>query len=281
MTTTQLSGKTALVTGGSRGLGLHIVRALAKQGLQLAIVARDQDTISRLASELSAQGARATAIAADLSDVEGLNSVVTRAERALGHVDVLINNAGIDGIRMFSSESEEDTEHMLNLNLLAPMLLTRKLLPKMLERKTGHIVNIASIAGKSGMPFGASYAATKAGMIGFTHSLRAELRGSGVSASLVTPGFISGEGMWAKQEKAHGAQVSPLIGTSKPEQVTQAVIAALQHDRAEIMVNPGPMRLFQAMNQLVPDTMSWMQNHWFGLDGLMKRLALADQAKGP
>ena len=131
------------------------------------------------------------------------------------------------------------------------MLLSRAVLPSMLERKTGHIVNIASLAGKSATPFDTPYSAAKGGMILFSHSLRAELRGTGVSCSVIVPGFIADTGMFA------GATVPAIVGTSRPEAVARAVVRALKKDVLEIIVAPGPLRLLEAFNQLYPETFIW------------------------
>jgi short-subunit dehydrogenase len=191
---TELRGRTALVTGASRGIGVHIARLLARQGVQLALVARSEDMLRALAAELSRAGGKAVAIPADLSDLNGLDSVLDRAEAQLGPLDLLVNNAGIEGVRSFLGESDTDSETMLRLNLLSPMALTRRALSRMVPRRTGHVVNIASLAGKSSTPYCVSYATAKGGLITFTHCIRAELRGSGVSASVISPGFVSEEG---------------------------------------------------------------------------------------
>ncbi len=275
----ELRGRTAIVTGASRGIGVHIARALSRAGVNLALVARTGEAIDRLAGELREAGVRAVALAADLSALEQLDALVLRAKQQLGAIDILVNNAGMDGIRFFLGESDAQTEQMVRLDLLSPMLLTRKLLPDMVSRKSGHVVNISSLAGKTAAPFSVTYSAAKGGLVAFTHGLRGELGGSGVSASVVCPGFVSGEGMFAKQEKAHGVRVSRFLGTSTPEDVAGAVLRALREDRAEIVVNPGPARLIQAINQLAPDTVACIQDR-MGVNGMMRTLALAERNDG-
>jgi len=274
-----LRGRNAIVTGASRGLGVYIARELASTGVNLALVARTRDAVAELARELASTGVKTVAIAADLTDLARLGAVVSEAEAALGATDILVNNAGIDGIRVYADEPDEQTEHLLQLNLASPMLLTRKVLPGMLARKRGHVVNIASLAGKTSTPFSVSYSASKAGLVGFSLSLRAELHGSGVSASVICPGFVTGEGMWAKQEAAHGVQVAALLGTSRPEQVARAVRVALRDDRAEMAVNPGPIRMVQVLHQVSPDLVSWFQERMLGLRGMLRTLALSESAE--
>jgi short-subunit dehydrogenase len=276
----ELKGRTAIVTGASRGLGVHIARALAAEGVNSAVVARSADALGSLADELTKTGVRTVPIVADLSELDGLDSVIERAEAALGPIDILVNNAGIDGIRSYPDESDAQTEQMLRVNLLSPMLLTRKLLPRMLARKAGQIVNIASLAGKSSAPYTVSYSASKAGLVAFTHCLRNELRGTGVTASVICPGYVIDEGMFSVTVRDHGVQVSALLGTSKPAHVSNAVVRALKRNRVELTVNPGPIRLMMAVNQLAPATMSWVQDRLLGVDTMMRKVALANGTTG-
>ena len=273
----QLKGKNAIVTGASRGLGVHIARALAAEGVNVALVARGAEAIARLAAELSGTGVKAVPLAADLSDLKGLDSVIERAEAQLGPIDILVNNAGIDGIRVFVEESASQTEEMLRVNLLSPMQLTHKLLPKLLARQSGHIVNIASLAGKSAAPYSVSYSSSKAGLVTFSQCLRNELHGSGVSVSVICPGFVTDEGMFSLNMRKYGARVSPLLGTSKPEHVSRAVIRALRNDSVELPVNPGPIRLIMALTQLAPGAVAWVQDRVMGVDGMLRKVAFASR----
>jgi short-subunit dehydrogenase len=271
----ELKGRNAIVTGASRGIGVHIARALAAEGVNLALVARSTDAITRLAQELAQTGIKAVPLVADLADLGRLDSVLERAEAQLGSIDILVNNAGMDGIRVFAEESAAQTEEMMRTNLLSPMLLTHKLLPKLLARKTGHIVNIASLAGKTSAPYNVSYSSSKSGLVTFSHCLRNELQGTGVSVSVICPGFVTDEGMFSVNMHKHGARVSPLLGTSKPEQVSRAVIRALRKDSVEIPVNPGPIRFMMAINQLAPGTVAWVQDRVMGVNEMLRKVAVA------
>lgn len=267
-----LTGRIALVTGASRGIGAHIARALSKAGVSVGLVARDRTALERLAEELALHGPRAVAIGADLTQPNALDNLLERAHVALGGLDILINNAGIDAVRFYTDETDAETEQMLKLDLLAPMLLARRALPQFLAQKRGHIINVASLAGKTAMPYSVSYSAAKAGLIAFTHSLRAELSGTGVSASVICPGFVTGEGMFADRQREHGVRVSRIVGSSKPEQVASAVLAALREDHAEIAVNPGPVRLMHAVQQLAPSAIVWLQDR-LGVNGMLRSVA--------
>ena len=277
----ELKGKNALVTGASRGIGVHIARALAREGVNLVLVARTVDAIEQLARELAATGVRAVAIPADLGDLSALDPLVGRAEAELGPLDLLINNAGIDAVRSYQEETDAETEHMVRIDLVSPMMLTRRVVARMLARGAGgHVVNVASLAGKTAPPYMVSYASAKAGLVNFSLALRDELRDHGVGVSVICPGFISDEGMFAQHAAISGARVSPLVGTSRPEQVAAAVVRAVRDNKAEIPVNPGPVRLIQLLHQFSPDTMAFVQKRLLNLNALLHTVALAEKNRG-
>lgn len=253
----QLRGRNAIVTGASRGIGVHIARALAAEGVNLALSARTLSAVEDLARELSESGVRCVAIRADVGSATERSVLLQRAAAELGEIDILVNNAGIEANQAFADFSPQDIEQMLQVDLVAPVLLTRELLPAMLQRKLGHIVNIASLAGKSATPFNVPYSTAKGGLILFTHSLRAELRGTGVSCSVIVPGFISEVGIFAEKSRDHGVSVPAIVGTSRPEAVARAVLRVIKSDVLETIVAPGPMRLSQAFNQVFPEAFAW------------------------
>jgi short-subunit dehydrogenase len=254
----QLQGKNVLLTGASRGIGPVIARAFARAGANLGLVARNAVALQELADELGKTGVRAVALAADLEDFGHFDKLIEHANEALGPIDVLVNNAALEITASFTDLSPFEISDQLRIDLTAPILLTRAVLPQLLSRKAGHIVNIGSLAGKSGTPYDAVYGAAKAGLIAFSQSLRAELKGTGVSVSSVSPGFVSDAGMFAAKVKATGAPAPRTIGASTPEAVAAGVLKAIQMDRAEVIVAPGPMRVVAALNQLAPDFVSTM-----------------------
>ncbi len=169
-----LSGRTALVTGASGGLGTHIAKRLAREGMNVAVSGRREDALAQVVGELEELGIKASTVPADLCDLGTIDSLVEGVEAALGAIDVLVNNAGVESVGAFTSYTREELSSMVNVNLTAPLLLTHRLAPGMLERGRGHVVFISSMAGKIGPAFSEPYAATKAGLIGLTQSLRAE-----------------------------------------------------------------------------------------------------------
>ena len=260
----------ALVTGASRGIGPYIARSLAEVGYSLVLTARSTSELDSLADELRARGTATLAVQADLTDAEDLAALAVAAERELGGVDVLVNNAGGDPQREFDAMSWTQNQAILELNIIAPMRLTHLLLPGMLERGRGHIVNVSSIAGRVGFPYAEAYAAAKDGLIGFTRVLRNDYRRRGVSASAVVLGAIRGAGQGQRTADELGMKM-PAMGTSPAAAVGKAVVTAILRDRAEIVVMPGPGRFLKALMDLFPG-MGPAMNQAAGANATMRRV---------
>ena len=214
---------TAIVTGASRGIGPYIARSLAGAGYNLVLTSRSAGELEALAAELRASGSRAVAVVADVTAPESLDQLVAEAEREFGQVDVLVNNAGGDPQREFDQMTWTENEEILRLNVLAPMQLTHRVLPGMLLRRRGHIVNISSIAGRIGFPYAEAYAAAKDGLIAFTRVLRNDYRGRGVSASVLVLGAIRDAGQGQRTSDEMGLAM-PRAGTTPAAAVGRAVL---------------------------------------------------------
>jgi short-subunit dehydrogenase len=250
----QLRGARALVTGAAGGLGRYITRALAGQGVNLAVSDLPGSEIEAVAGELCGLGVEAQAVPADLTDSGERARLVGAAEEAVGPLDVLVNNAGLEFGGAFTKTTREELEAIATVNLIAVMDLTWLVLPGMLERRRGHVVNLASLAGKLPSVFLASYAATKHGVVGFTHSLRAEYAGEPVSFSAICPVFVGRVGMYARVEDQLDKEPPPGLKPVDPERVADAVLEALREDRAEVIVNRSPIRPLAALYWLAPKT---------------------------
>jgi short-subunit dehydrogenase len=248
-----------VLTGASRGLGITIAGAMARRGARLVLGARSRDALEAVATDLCALGHEAVAVPCDVTDPDGLSELVAAAD-ALGGADVLVNNAGIERVARYETLDESAIVQQIAVNLTAPMLLTRRLLPGMLERGRGHVVNMASLAGLNGVAFNEPYGATKHAMVGFTRSLRASAAalGSPVSSTAVCPGFVDDVGMYADQAREHGARASRWLGTTTSEAVARAVITGIERDLPLVIVNPGPMKATLALGLLFPRFGEWV-----------------------
>src|SRR5215213_3751054 len=227
-----LNGARALVTGATGGIGQAIARALHARGAHVLITARRREVLDSLASEL---GDRVESLPADLASADDVRALVDRA----GRVDVLVANAALPGSGRLDDYDSEEIDRALDVNLRAPMQLTRALATPMAERGSGHIVLISSLSGKVATAHSSIYNATKFGLRGFGFALHDELRGSGVGVTTVFPGFIADAGMFAEAD----VKLPPGVGTRRPEQVAEAVVRGIEKGRAEIDVAPVGLRL--------------------------------------
>ena len=267
-----LRGCNAIVTGASRGIGVPIALALADEGVNVALAARSAEGLDKVRASAEEKGVRAVAVPTDVGEDSQLDALVERAEREIGPTDILVNNAGIEATFPYDEYPPEQITKLIQVNVLAPMLLTRKVLPGMLARGRGHVVQIASLAGKGGFPLQAPYAASKAALVQFNHSLRAELVDSPVDSSVICPGFVSDEGMYADMARQTGVEASRLLGVSTPERVAKAVIKAIKRGSSELIVNPAPMRPVIVLRELLPD-LSPRVLKTFGVTALARRVA--------
>ena len=232
----EFEGKVALVTGGSRGLGPHIAKELARAGADVAVTARSADRLNELAEVLASDlGVNTLAIPVDLTDIADRTELVDMVERKLGPIDILANVAGIARANEFD---REDERKIVETNLTAPIHLMQLVAPGMTVRKFGRILNVASLAGKVGLPYLAAYSATKAGLISYSLSIREELRGTGVTSTVVSPGFIVDEGMYVP----YATPVPWYLGSNRSATVARKAVRALRRNRAEVIVNRLPMR---------------------------------------
>ena len=251
---THLSGKYVLLTGGSRGIGPVIAAGLAQRGAHLALAARSQAGLDQVARSLEPYGVRTLTVAVDLAQPAERRRLAAAVLQHFPAVDILVNNAGLESEGAYLDLSWETIEQTLAVNLAAPLELAGLLLPGMLARRSGHIVNIASIAGKCGAPYAALYSATKAGLAEWAQGLRLELAGSGVQVSTIFPGYTTGVGMFAR----FGLAPPWAVGSCTPAQVADAVVKAIERDAPEAVVNSTPQRLFYALKALSPALGDWI-----------------------
>lgn len=238
----ELRDKTILVTGASRGIGTHIARELARRGASLILTARDAASLAEVARACEADGGRVRVIACDLTTPNDRARLLDEA----GELDVLINNAGVEHTKALLDQSDGEVAAQLELNLAVPIDLVRRVLPHMLARKSGVVVNVASMSGKGATPYNSVYAATKYGLVGWTASLRLELADSGVHVGVVCPGFVS-DGMWGRT----GLRAPAVMREVSPQQVVRGVLKAI-NGAGEVLVTSGPIRPLLALRELFP-----------------------------
>jgi 3-oxoacyl-[acyl-carrier protein] reductase len=218
-----LTGRTALVTGGTRGIGLAIARVLHGAGAKVAVLGRDQGRAEATAAEL---GSGALGVACDVVHADQVERAITAAETALGPVDILVNNAGLTRDNILLRLTEADWDAVLDANLKGAFHTTRAVIKGMMKRRAGRIVNITSIVGLTGNKGQANYAASKAGLIGFTKSVAKEYASRGILVNCIAPGFIETDMTAALPEAARATllQAIALGRLGRPEEVAGAVL---------------------------------------------------------
>ena len=218
----ELQGRVAIVTGGSRGIGRAVANELSAGGAAVAVIARSEDRAQTVADSLDGNAA---GFACDVADGEACRDLIGQVEESLGPVDILVNNAGITRDNILVRLKDEDWDAVLETNLRGAFNTTRAVARGMMKRRSGRIINIASVVGLTGNRGQANYAASKAGLIGFTKSIAQELAARGVMANVVAPGFIETDMTAELPEEARTALFEriPLGRFGTPEDVAGAV----------------------------------------------------------
>jgi 3-oxoacyl-[acyl-carrier protein] reductase len=221
--TIDLTGKTAFVTGSTRGIGHAVAVALYQAGARVAVVGRDAGKAGAVAAAL---GERAFGVACDVSDGKQIESAIAAAEQALGPVDILVNNAGITRDNLLLRMTEAEWDEVLAANLKGAFLTTKAVLKGMMKRRSGRIINVTSIIGLTGNKGQANYAASKAGLIGFTKSVAKEYGSRGILVNAIAPGFIETDMTSGLPEEARQAMLAGItLGRlGRPEDVAGAVL---------------------------------------------------------
>jgi uncharacterized protein len=261
----QIQGSTVLLTGATGGIGHAIARSVCARGAELILTGRRAALLEPLAEEL---GARALTVDLNVpSEIEGL------LEDA-GPVDILIANAALPASGLLDGFTVEEIDRALDVNLRAPIVLSRALAPAMVSRRSGHLLFISSLAGKAATPGSSIYNATKFGLRGFSSALRAELRSSGVGVSAVFPGFIRDAGMFAEAE----VTLPPGVGTRTPEDVADAVISSIERNRGEVDVAPLALRASAIFAGVAPELASTMARR-LGAEEISRKMEAGQREK--
>ena len=238
----RLDGRVALVTGASAGIGRSVAERLAASGARLVVHGRDEQRVAEVAATTGG-----TPVLSDLAEPGAADRVAEAALAAHGRVDVVVANAGLGWSGPFAEMDAAEVDRLVAVDLVAPLQLVRRLLPPMLERGSGHVCLVGSVAGRTGVAGEAVYAATKAALDAFAESLRLELRSSGVGVTLVIPGVVD-TGFFTARGRAYDRRRPRPVPADR---VAEAVVDAVAHDRAEAWV-PGWLRVASAVRSLAP-----------------------------
>ena len=264
----ELKGRTAILTGAAGGIGPHIAQALGNEKVNVVLAGLSIVALEELASKIS-QITNVSTVLTDVTVRTDLERLVNTVTKTYGSLDLLVNNAGIEMFSRYHTLPLDEIERQVRINLTSVMLLTCLVLPGMLDRRRGHIINISSLSAKAGPPCAEPYAATKAGLIAFTESLRAEYRQTGVSASVICPGFVTA-GIYQRIVDETGLYAPRILGTSSPELVAYAVVRAIKEDIPEIIVNPGPTRVLTTLAECSPLFAEWAMRRIGAVEWFMK-----------
>lgn len=229
---TRYDGRTAVITGASSGIGRVLAVRLARQGARVALVARRADRLESLAMEITAAGGTALVVPCDVGDREQVSRSSRRILGELGGVDLLVNNAGYGHHRRFLDWDIDDIERMMRVNYLGTVYWTKALLPQMVERRSGWIVFVASVAGKLGVPEESAYAASKFAMVGLAEALSYEVEDYGVHILTVCPGTIRTDFFDAEALNRMPPVSRRMM--AEPEPLVEAILAALAQGKHEI-----------------------------------------------
>ena len=262
----RLAEKVVVLTGASRGIGPVIANALAAKGAHLVLAARSRSGLTETKKVVSKHGIKAVIVPVDLRQAAARKRLIDTALKTFGRIDILVNDAGLESEGAYEELSWKQIRDTIEVNLVAPMELVHLVLPQMMKQGSGCVVNIASVAGKNGIAYGATYSGTKAGLAEWTKALRLEYQGTVIGFSTIFPGFIRELGMFAK----FGMKTPFLVGSCSPQQVAAAVISAIETGRKERIVNSMPLRYIFMLSEMSPRLGDWL-NKVGGPVALQKR----------
>lgn len=249
-----LAGKVALVTGASSGIGAAAARALAGEGVRVALLARRKERLEAVADEIGRQPGQALACPADVTDRGAVQAAVERLLSHWGRIDLLINNAGRGMVAPFEATTPEELRALMEVNLVGALTVTQAVLPTMLKQRSGHIINVSSVVGRRAVPFRSAYAASKFALVGLSEALRSELRGSGIRVSVVYPIYTETEFHDVELKKVEPRRYGPV---QSADRVARAIARCARRPRPEVYPY-RPARILAVLSALAPGPVDWM-----------------------
>ncbi len=259
----EIEGKRFLVSGATGGLGAAVSHRLASEGASLVLSARSAEALAQLADQLPGGPARHTVVESDLTEPDAPERLIA----ASGDLDGLIANAALPGTGRLESFTDEQLRRAVRVNFEVPLIMARELAPQLVSRGEGHLVFMASLAGKVASPRGSLYSSTKFGLRGLAFGLREDLHPDGVGVSIVSPGFVRDAGMFHDT----GSEAPLVLGTTTPDKVAKAVSKAIRRNRSEITVAPLRQRVAAEIGYRHPEWASRIQRAG-GAEGIVGEL---------
>jgi short-subunit dehydrogenase len=245
------NGTAVVITGASSGIGRCTALALAKAGANLVLIARREKQLLDVIAQIRSSGRQAEPLVGDVTLPITMQSAIARCVERFGRLDILINNAGEGFFATCSETTVDDVDRMLAINFKGMFHGVKAALPVMMRQGRGHIINVASMAGRRGSPYVGAYCASKFAVVGFTESLRAECLGTGITVSLICPGATTTDFFSAAQRRTE--QHTGLVGpTETPEQVADQIVAVVGNPRPDVTAQPFRRSLFLIANLLMP-----------------------------
>jgi 3-oxoacyl-[acyl-carrier protein] reductase len=229
-----LQGKNAIITGAGKGIGRALAIALAQEGVNIGLAARTTADLEKVAAELNQYGVKTAIATMDVADIDAVNTAVASLKSELGPIDILINNAGIGAFGSFMALEPQKWEQIIRVNLLGAYYVTRAVLPEMIERKTGDIINVSSTAGKNGAAVTSAYSASKFGLIGMSESLMQEVRKHNIRVSTLLPSTVATD--MAKDLNLTDGNPERVM---QPEDFAELVVAQLKLNRRVFVKEAG------------------------------------------
>lgn len=261
-----LQNKWVLITGAASGIGQALALEFSAAGSNIIIADINEEGMKNTNSQIEARGGQSICIRADMSKFEEIQALAARAVKEAGQIDVLVNNAGIGIVSEAQNVTIEEWQKILAINLHGPIFLTHFLLPHMIERRSGHIVNIASMAGLIGIPGFTAYCTTKFGMVGYSEALRVELAGYGIGVTAICPGYVSTPIIHVTPIKGFDQELRniPSLVTITPQKAAKVIVSGVRRNKAKVLPATMLSKLGYPLKKIMPGVVEFLLRKKYG-----------------